>query len=230
MSGKYEVPGAWYTEPLPGSKIADCYEDTGDIANSHTAAGSWPHSHLSDAPQILVSEAYDANARDTLVVENVPTSQKGRQLAPSMARGFLEWIRVFPSQPSAGTESEQRTDLFQNELDSNQPAVGTEINQRPRHTRFYQKELDSKRQTALSLGGLEGKRCTSPSQHELESNQPPGHPSYEPEGKLPIVIAVFGKTGTGKTSFINAVTEEGLVVGHNLESCKYYLPQQPSSC
>ncbi|OBT73212.1 hypothetical protein VF21_08693 [Pseudogymnoascus sp. 05NY08] len=37
--------------------------------------------------------------------------------------------------------------------------------------------------------------------------------------KKPIVIAVFGKTGTGKTSFINAVTGRDLKVGHGLTSC-----------
>ncbi|PWW72199.1 P-loop containing nucleoside triphosphate hydrolase protein [Tuber magnatum] len=37
----------------------------------------------------------------------------------------------------------------------------------------------------------------------------------------PVLIAVMGKTGTGKTSFINAITggEGGLRVGHGLESC-----------
>ena len=39
-------------------------------------------------------------------------------------------------------------------------------------------------------------------------------------GKQPIVIAVFGMTGTGKTSFIKAITGEDLVVGHSLTSCK----------
>ncbi|KFY65804.1 hypothetical protein V496_02325 [Pseudogymnoascus sp. VKM F-4515 (FW-2607)] len=37
--------------------------------------------------------------------------------------------------------------------------------------------------------------------------------------KKPIVIAVFGKTGTGKTSFINSVTGRDLKVGHGLTSC-----------
>ncbi|KFX88791.1 hypothetical protein V490_07401 [Pseudogymnoascus sp. VKM F-3557] len=37
--------------------------------------------------------------------------------------------------------------------------------------------------------------------------------------KKPIVIAVFGKTGTGKTSFIKAVTGKDLKVGHGLTSC-----------
>ncbi|KFZ01994.1 hypothetical protein V501_09696 [Pseudogymnoascus sp. VKM F-4519 (FW-2642)] len=37
--------------------------------------------------------------------------------------------------------------------------------------------------------------------------------------RKPIVIAVFGKTGTGKTSFINAVTGRSLKVGHGLTSC-----------
>jgi ABC-type molybdate transport system ATPase subunit len=36
------------------------------------------------------------------------------------------------------------------------------------------------------------------------------------------VIAVFGQTGTGKTSFIKAVTGMDLEVGHNLASCKTY--------
>lgn len=37
----------------------------------------------------------------------------------------------------------------------------------------------------------------------------------------PILIAVFGKTGTGKTSFIQSVTGKEMKVGHGLESCKY---------
>ncbi|KFZ02161.1 hypothetical protein V500_00399 [Pseudogymnoascus sp. VKM F-4518 (FW-2643)] len=37
--------------------------------------------------------------------------------------------------------------------------------------------------------------------------------------KKPIVVAVFGKTGTGKTSFINSVTGRDLKVGHGLTSC-----------
>lgn len=42
--------------------------------------------------------------------------------------------------------------------------------------------------------------------------------------KPPIVIAVFGQTGTGKTSFIKAVTGEDLQIGHTLTSCEtYYL-------
>jgi len=46
----------------------------------------------------------------------------------------------------------------------------------------------------------------------------------------PVLIAVMGKTGTGKTSFVNAVTGRGLTVGHGLEACKYSSPQHsPSS-
>ena len=37
--------------------------------------------------------------------------------------------------------------------------------------------------------------------------------------KKPIVIAVLGKTGSGKTSFIKAVTGKDLKVGHGLTSC-----------
>ncbi|SMQ55269.1 unnamed protein product [Zymoseptoria tritici ST99CH_3D7] len=37
--------------------------------------------------------------------------------------------------------------------------------------------------------------------------------------KPPIVIAVFGQTGTGKTSFIKAVTGKNLEIGHSLTSC-----------
>lgn len=36
----------------------------------------------------------------------------------------------------------------------------------------------------------------------------------------PIIVAVFGKTGTGKSSFIKAVTGKALEIGHGLESCK----------
>jgi len=38
----------------------------------------------------------------------------------------------------------------------------------------------------------------------------------------PILVAVFGKTGTGKTSFIKSVTGWDLKIGHGLESCKLY--------
>lgn len=38
--------------------------------------------------------------------------------------------------------------------------------------------------------------------------------------KKAIVIAVFGKTGTGKTSLIKSVTGKDLEVGHSLTSCK----------
>lgn len=42
----------------------------------------------------------------------------------------------------------------------------------------------------------------------------------ESGAKRPTVIALFGQTGTGKTSFIKAVTgEESLEVGHSLSSC-----------
>jgi hypothetical protein len=36
----------------------------------------------------------------------------------------------------------------------------------------------------------------------------------------PVVIAVFGQTGTGKTSLIKSVTGKDLQVGHDLTSCK----------
>jgi hypothetical protein len=44
-------------------------------------------------------------------------------------------------------------------------------------------------------------------------------PSVREMMKPPIVIAVFGQTGTGKTTFIKAVTGKDLAVGHNLTSC-----------
>ena len=47
------------------------------------------------------------------------------------------------------------------------------------------------------------------------------HDNYiDQENEPPIVIAVFGQTGTGKTSFIRAVTGANLQVGHGLTSCK----------
>ena len=39
----------------------------------------------------------------------------------------------------------------------------------------------------------------------------------------PVLVAVMGGTGTGKTSFVNAVTGKGLTVGHGLEACEYSL-------
>lgn len=47
-----------------------------------------------------------------------------------------------------------------------------------------------------------------------------GNGATAEDKKKPIVIAVFGKTGTGKTSFIKAVTGKDLKVGHGLTSCK----------
>jgi len=37
---------------------------------------------------------------------------------------------------------------------------------------------------------------------------------------LPTLVAVFGKTGTGKTTFISSVTGLNLKAGHNLASGK----------
>lgn len=51
-----------------------------------------------------------------------------------------------------------------------------------------------------------------------------GNSDVAEEYKLPIVIAVFGQTGTGKTSFIKAVTGKDLQIGHSLTSCEtHYL-------
>ncbi|PMD53669.1 uncharacterized protein K444DRAFT_571192 [Hyaloscypha bicolor E] len=47
------------------------------------------------------------------------------------------------------------------------------------------------------------------------------------EIKRPIVVAVFGQAGTGKTSFIKAVTGMDLEVGHNLASCTDAVLQVP---
>jgi len=47
--------------------------------------------------------------------------------------------------------------------------------------------------------------------------------SGRPKTPQPVLIAVMGKTGTGKTSFVNAVTGRGLTVGHGLEACEYSL-------
>ena len=44
-----------------------------------------------------------------------------------------------------------------------------------------------------------------------------------PKALPPVLIAVMGKTGTGKTSFVNAVTGRGLTVSHGLEACEYCL-------
>jgi hypothetical protein len=40
----------------------------------------------------------------------------------------------------------------------------------------------------------------------------------------PTIVAVFGKTGVGKTAFISSVTGLDLKVGHTLESCKCSRP------
>jgi len=49
---------------------------------------------------------------------------------------------------------------------------------------------------------------------------PPYEGTEEPESSNPIIIAVFGKTGTGKSSFIKGVTGQDLKIGHGLESCQ----------
>lgn len=41
--------------------------------------------------------------------------------------------------------------------------------------------------------------------------------------KPDVMIAVMGKTGTGKTSFINAVTGKSMEVGHGLRACWFSL-------
>jgi len=46
---------------------------------------------------------------------------------------------------------------------------------------------------------------------------------HRPKTPPPVLIAVMGKTGTGKTSFVNAVTGGKLTVGHDLEACEYSL-------
>jgi hypothetical protein len=45
--------------------------------------------------------------------------------------------------------------------------------------------------------------------------------SDQGDSRRPIVIAVFGQTGTGKTSFIKAVTGVDLEVGHGLTSREF---------
>jgi hypothetical protein len=50
------------------------------------------------------------------------------------------------------------------------------------------------------------------------------HSNIANGNKPPIVIAVFGQTGTGKTSFVKAVTGKKLKIGHSLTSCeRHYL-------
>lgn len=41
--------------------------------------------------------------------------------------------------------------------------------------------------------------------------------------KPDVMIAVMGKTGTGKTSFINAITGGSMEIGHGLRACEFYL-------
>ncbi|OBT65085.1 hypothetical protein VE03_05191 [Pseudogymnoascus sp. 23342-1-I1] len=46
-----------------------------------------------------------------------------------------------------------------------------------------------------------------------------GNGSTTEDAKKPIVIAVFGRTGTGKSSFIKTVSGKDVTVGHGLTSC-----------
>jgi hypothetical protein len=43
------------------------------------------------------------------------------------------------------------------------------------------------------------------------------------KNKRPIIVAVFGQTGVGKTSFIKAVSGKDVRVGHDLNSCEFCL-------
>ncbi|KAG0649196.1 GTP-binding A [Hyphodiscus hymeniophilus] len=52
-----------------------------------------------------------------------------------------------------------------------------------------------------------------------DSSNTGGNDAIHGDNKPPIVIAVFGQTGTGKTSFIKAVTGKDLQIGHSLTSC-----------
>jgi signal recognition particle receptor subunit beta len=47
----------------------------------------------------------------------------------------------------------------------------------------------------------------------LRDNSYPRSPNDE------ILIAIFGMTGTGKTTFIEKVSGQKLKIGHNLRSC-----------
>ena len=81
--------------------------------------------------------------------------------------------------------------------------------------------------------------CTSPSQSpnssKLESSMatksstkdsPKPKHNREPRPVISksrdIVIAVFGLTGTGKSSFISKLTGKEVKIGHSLQSCKQY--------
>ena len=100
----------------------------------------------------------------------------------------------------------------------------------------------------LPSAGPKPSRSTRPQNSEPSPANPPNRETPRPSGaqnhprraprevhlsatedsKRPIVIAVFGETGTGKTSFIHSVTDVELEVGHDLASCKIILPYQNS--
>lgn len=52
-------------------------------------------------------------------------------------------------------------------------------------------------------------------------------PSVKPGND--IVIAVFGLTGTGKSSFISKLTGRQMKIGHGLKSCKSFQQIEPSA-
>lgn len=52
-----------------------------------------------------------------------------------------------------------------------------------------------------------------------------GNNSTTEDPKKPIVIAVFGRTGTGKSSLIKSVSGQDVNVGHGLTSCKAAYPK-----
>jgi len=73
-----------------------------------------------------------------------------------------------------------------------------------------------------SSSNPQGGSGTSSRSRARGREDPTPKPPTRESVKRPIVIAVFGQTGTGKTSFIKAVTGQDLKVGHSLTSCQSF--------
>ena len=67
-----------------------------------------------------------------------------------------------------------------------------------------------------------------PSNPSIKDSSKESSKNYGGAPSNDIVIAVFGQTGTGKSSFISKLTGKDLQIGHGLQSCKLPLVNSAS--